>query len=364
MTDSREKAYEEGINKINKVFEIFKDYFTEERVDLQNVISFDTYRTKNSLTEEHFPFIIVHFPEVTIINEHDDSTLLKNLWAKVQINFEGKIVSGFSLNRSTYQYTHWVSDYMHSHISGIPKDDVSRFISPCLGSGPIRDTIASLAGHYDESLWYLFCRELDVYTRTESLTGGPYRRMVNIGNINSTSGYIYSFSNPTNYHIPWIEDKLSDFITYLINKNVLSFNYSNNTYSIAMNYYDYYITISNVFIEWYNTRFNEKIYRDSLSVLLDSDVIVPVKIINGEIRRLNNSSNHRIERLNGRKVLTFKGNDILLEIEAPLIEETDISYLLNVNLATSILRTILAIINYKYGRQTNNSFDTPEGYLV
>ena len=56
-----------------RVYDIFKDFFGEENVDLQ-----DNY-------------IIIHFPKVTVTNEHDRSIDITHLWVRVPVDTNGTI---------------------------------------------------------------------------------------------------------------------------------------------------------------------------------------------------------------------------------------------------------------------------------
>ena len=103
----------------------------------QNTIDFIGTHKFNSM------YILVHFPQVRVTNEHDRFVDITNLWAKVCICSNGSMRGNFSLNRSSYPLLHFNSGYMHSHVSGIPKDDFTMFQVPCFGSGPVRDTMTS-----------------------------------------------------------------------------------------------------------------------------------------------------------------------------------------------------------------------------
>ena len=120
-------------------------------------------------------FILVHFPHVRITNEHDRYVDINHLWAKIKITSEGTMNGNFTLNRSEYQAIHFMSNYMHSHVSSIPRDDLTRFMSPCTGDGPINSTISSLYREFDSDLWQLFCLELSKYVTVESISGRPWR---------------------------------------------------------------------------------------------------------------------------------------------------------------------------------------------
>lgn len=236
-----ESLFRESCKKVFEVYDIFKDFFDEERVDLiiGNMTEFKNqltqrkysyYINKNSIlsspvyaecSEQEksiirtllienaldtkigsditvfkylYPFIanyipnftnssesqiLVHFPEVRVSNENDKFVDIKELYARVRIANNGTIIGTFGLFRADYPLSHIFADYAHSHISGITTD-VDGFKSPCLGNGPIISTISSLARECDLNFWMLFCRELDTYVTVESLTGGPYRRLENI----------------------------------------------------------------------------------------------------------------------------------------------------------------------------------------
>lgn len=362
---TKEEFYDRGIVKINEVYQIFKDHFTEDRVDLRNILSKETFCNRcidlgndnYNLNEGDSPYIIVHFPVVTITNEYNDSVTIKDLWAKVFLTYRGTMKFGFLLNRSHYPISHWKSDYMHSHIPGIPKNRISNFLSPCLGSGPIRDTISSLISGYDELLWQLFCRELEVYVTVESIAGVPYRRLRNIGTSDYRrtlvergrfcNHYFYGYSNNA---LP--KSLLKNFIKYLIDNKCFKFNFNGASYSIAMSSFDYYIHISNIFIEWYNEKFNNKETTVPYSELISKDVIFKVDIIDNTIYHSSVPITNNESR--GGVVLTFKDRPINLIIENDN-EVVECSHVLNPNIATAILRSMLALINYKYGREENRN---------
>lgn len=148
---------------LQKVVDLFIDYYGEDRIDLQN----------ND--------IIIYYPSVIITNEHNKSHEIKELYTKVKVHNNGSLNGTFSFVRAEFTLEEWNSDYLHSHVSGINKSLPSNFKSSCLGSGPIRNTCLSLNDSFDEDIWKLFIFELDRYIQTESLEGGPYRRLENIG---------------------------------------------------------------------------------------------------------------------------------------------------------------------------------------
>ena len=210
--------------------------------------------------------IIVRFPSVTITNEHNRSINIEELYAKISINYYGILADAFKLNRSQYSITQYLEGYMHSHVSTLPITEPSVFQYCCLGSGPIKNTINSLENDYSEDIWKLFCLELDKYVHTESLTGIPYHRLEEIGYSNSQLLY----GNPFNFPIVNKCSMLNitsiekEFVRYLIGKNILKFSYIGNSYTLGANQLELLLLISNSFIEWYNNIFSKDITKEKV----------------------------------------------------------------------------------------------------
>ena len=176
---SNTKLHKELMEKPLKVYEIFKDFFGENLVDLQGFP--DLIPESPALGESGYSgYIIVRFPHVTVTNEHERSVDIREVYVKLKIDHTGSLIGKFQLSRAHFPMSHIRSNYAHSHIPGIPSLD-SPFLDPCLGSGPINNTINSLNVDFDEDLWNLFCLELQKYVGTESVSGVPYRYLEHIG---------------------------------------------------------------------------------------------------------------------------------------------------------------------------------------
>lgn len=377
MTEQEIKTlYEEVMEYPNKILEIFNDFYGEENVDMQGFPTFDSFcdRVKRDtfsreyLREEYVGFILVHFPEVKITNESDRFVICKHFYVKVGIKASGKSVGYFGINRSEYQKSHLLSDYMHSHICGIPKTDFTNFLSPCLGSGPIRSTLSTLSISYDESIWKLFCLELEKYMGTESLNGGPYRRLENIGKSNKNIVTVSTFSMNDSLNTGALESsEILEFIRYFINRKLLTFNYINNSYSIAMSYKDFSILVSNEFIEWYNNKYANAELPYTYSTLLSTGTLKKCIIKNNEIQYFGHSSNISNSRYEGKRICTFKGDIIRIHVVEDYEEEPDnMTVLLNSSIINQIAKAILSVVNYKYGRKDNNEeagIGTPAEYI-
>lgn len=292
--------------------------------------------------------IIVHFPHVTIRNEYDRTVEVDNLWAKVPVTWEGKGKGWFKMNRSEYDVVHMQSDYMHSHVSGIDFD--FKFKSVCTGSGPINNTMSSLTVGFDEPIWQLFCLELERYMGTESLSGGPYRRMENIGANSSNMRDNFSMeqiSYVSNNHFSM--ETSNEFLDYLLASNVLKFNYRNGSYGLAHTFADTVLTISNAFIDWYNAKYRTTYNIPAIEDLRGDGIIKEAIIANGAIYDPNSNASRDYSQYVGRKVLTFKGHDVNLVINGLANGARNVSTILNLDIIREYVWAILELLNCEYG---------------
>lgn len=385
----------------NQVLDIFNNFFGEDRVDMQGFISlnrfkewvdsaaigelisrnsdvfntrsYDEYRTKklSDLSDEESilildnaidyikeirfkkGFILVHFPHVRITNEYDRFVDINHLYAKVKILSNGTINGYFSLNRAEYPYLHISNSYMHSHVSSIPFDDFTNFQVPCTGTGPINDTISNLSIEYDPNIWELFCLELSKYVEVESIEGVPYHRLENIGSSNRTEivDKFTLYNSLPSYYGESAKPIFKDFTSHFIKQGKLKFNYKDGSYSIGMSFVDYILTISNEFIDWYNEKFRNCVYDYTLTSLMNRKILRKYIIANGKLYNEDSISNIESYRgYIGKKICTFKGKDILLNITGIGNIEDNSSTVLDIPLALYILTKILKVINYRYGK--------------
>ena len=369
-----ESIYTEQTSKPLQIFEIFKDFFREPRVDLQGLITKNyireaiegAFNTFDELQEASLANIIatlgytdcniiIHFPEVRITNEYDKYVDVKNLWAKVKIAHRSGILrEKFSINRSEYPISHLMARYMHSHIPSILFDDLSFFQQPCTGTGPINRTIESLKIEFNSDLWSLFCLELDKFMCTESIAGTPYHRLEVIGvssDLCYNNDFLAMFSSGWwPYEIKVLPIK--DFIKYFINNKKLKFSYIENSYKPGMSYVEYLILISNEFITWYNDLYNKGKTFTTFNELVSKGLLRKVIIYNNKIFD-NNTYTRNMQSytdLIGKKVLIFKQKDITLTIsDIDNSENLNSVILLHENIANTILTLILKYLNCCYG---------------
>lgn len=350
MDKDIEQEYLSRMEMPNKVLEIFNDHFGEDRVDMQGFPTVNEFESSINTDFRH-GYILVHFPTVRIMNENGRFVDINNLYAKVKVTSEGKLIGYFSLNRSSYTTSHIRSNYMHSHVSGIPANDFRQFMTVCIGSGPIGYTSRTLNVDYNEDIWKLFCLELDNYVRVESVAGGPYHHLENIGILDPVyKSYCYIENIK---HIDTISIPLTEFIHYFISKRNLKFTYKNGSYFIGMPIMEYILLISNEFIKWYNYKFNQGMLGTFYNQLILKNVLKNYIIISERLYVLRNNVRDYSCYAN-KEVCIFKGKQVYTDIIEDMAQIHNISTILNVNICMYILTLILKVVNLKYGRDKDS----------
>lgn len=322
-------------DKRNKILEIFNDFYSEENVDFQD----------NKL--------IIHFPKLTVTNEYNKSIDITHLYVKLDFDTEYLLLGSFEIIRSEYTQGQYNSGYCHSHVTMLCGDP-THWKTPCLGTGPIRNTIAKLNVEFSEEMWKLFCFELKKYLETESIAGVPYIKLESVSS-NSRTAYLSLHLHDNNY-----ENTISsftslscgqlifDFVNYVIDKRPFKFNYCQG-YHIAHSDDEIIIILSNLFIEFYNNSYYYK-HTHSVYDLYNKNIIMDVKkgtdcyfkIININISSLQQTDT---------TVLNFKGNPIKLNIiKDSAKRDPNISIFINPKIATFVVKALLTLINTEYGK--------------
>ena len=374
------------LQQVYEVYDIFKNFFGEEYVDLQDLptntelelyldarglksLTGDTYLINDEaftvILGNFTPNIIVWWPEVTVTNEYDRSVLIKDLFAKIPVTLEGRmpvVSDGFRLTRSTYNQKQWMRGYCHSHIVPFTnKGAAPGFSKPCLGRGPIKQTITSLKTVNDTVTWMTFCQELALYVTVESISGIPYIKMESIDAVNKRKSYAYTGYEGT---IPDnglsrirsfddYKERLKSFVSYYLEHGHLTFNYREGHFTCGMPYYDFIIDISNCFISW----FNKYGIADRIGQLFEYKILNNVQISDGTFYEPNNLSQIQLSNMN-QKILSFKGHDVMLHIEMDTDTSETPTLLISQELAMYILNSILKIVNYHYGNYNESADNT------
>lgn len=372
--DELKDKYYTPTESVNTVYDIFKDFFNEVRVDLQVNKAFRKYledlleepseftlnrlsdynlNTKldiadfiNTYYQEPPFFIFVHFPDVTITNEHNDSININDLYARIPIYWNGTLNRRFEMIVTTYTRTLFNAGYCHSHLHTL-YGNKPYFDTPCLGTGPLVETCSVLTSNFTEDNWRLFCVELSRYVTVESLLGTPYYRITNITDKSNNKPikvyYVHSYI--LNYKELFIET-----IRNLISKKLLNFKYVNGEYNFANSEAELIRIISNEFITIYNDKFNKKEVTETLQQLANRGFIKKVKYFNDNYYFIGTVR----DRIPSNDVLfTFKGKDIKTVITKDITNVRQI-YILNPNKVSYIATKLLEFINMNYGKEQIN----------
>lgn len=317
--------------------------------------------------------IYVYWPHITVSNEYDKSIDISDLYARVDICLDGRIPYenwGVLWNRSRYTSAQFVSNYMHSHIHDIPKDNFSRFQEPCLGSASIKDTIISLKSSSDVALWMLFCEELSRAVTVESIAGHPWKRLEQVGEFKPLYGYagftpscvdVYSHIYDANYshhNSPyWLKKDdfyhlLKSFIAYYLSHGHLSFCFQYGRFCVGLSYFDFMVDISNAFISFYNQTLSGD--SDKRKFLFQTGFLVKSLVVDKKFGAADSSSPQLLDSYVGQYVLTFKGHDVTLQIDQGYHSSPVLTVILNHEVAMFILDKILTILNFRFNASSNH----------
>lgn len=311
---------------IEKLKEILYDYYGEERVDIvPNHTDYD---------------IIVWFPVVVVTNEYGENTTVRDLFVKFIVTSDGRMRIFPKMGRSTFTINEWASNYRHSHCShGIPTSS-NEYGTLCFGTGPINSTMSSLALNFDEGLWTLFCGELDLYTKTESIAGVPYRRLSTIGaghkaNMRITCSMAKNTRVSTFYFLLY---------KWLVEKYDIPIVYNKGRYKIAMSDIDFILLVSKAALA----------YDDEHRTICWHNVSQRYILKSGELY-ISSTTTSISPGVHNDIYITFKGVNKPLVITASSNEGVTYVSVVDIAAISWMYSTITQLVNYKYGEQEQRS---------
>lgn len=192
---AKQKELEEAI----RLQDLNREFIDKLKVELTNWHG-DNYDVRvNSDRVE----VIIHYPIVNLVSENRLTHTIHDLYVKVTFK-DGKALSGLSGWRQSYTKAEVLSDYAHSHLSGIP----DRFDSFCLGSSvtPVKACLMELSLGYTPEKFGLLLACIDSYVAWESISGVPYRKIEDISSKSRRLGGIGRSSIDRAYD--WLIDKV------------------------------------------------------------------------------------------------------------------------------------------------------------
>lgn len=176
-------------------------------------------------------FIIIHFPTINITNMKYEEHVIHDIFVKLTIYTDESVnrlqLCNMSGMRTSYTKKEIIAGYSHSHLSGAVRNsfgpwrefvETDRYYSLseinnalkfqqyetlfsdfCLGNGGINKimSVINSQNKFQKNInnWILFFRSIKVYLEYESIEGGPYRKIGNIGRNNGRTGDISSNTN-------------------------------------------------------------------------------------------------------------------------------------------------------------------------
>ena len=282
--------------------------------------------------------IIIKFPHETITNEFGKKVEIYDFFVKVNIRYNGTY-HGMSAIKSTYTEDQFYSGYVHSHCPSVRQDanGIKEWKSMCFGSGPINSTMRTLSDpNHDSRVWVALASELRQWVRTESTDGGPYFRMEHISNKYEKVLSVQP-SRPSTAVKTWLKPLIKSYLR----AERLKVGYIGKQYCLGTTFAEWIIDFSKYALAW-----GEK-----------NEVTIPTVdtlVINNKICVVSGNQNNRdrYAHLIGSQVLTFKGEAVNLKvIQGEKVEHMN---LVSYPLGLYIIKNILNIINYNYGRTEAN----------
>lgn len=124
--------------------------------------------------------LYIHFPEVEIRNSRGGRRTINDLIVKMLVNNYGAHSLGLDCQGSVFSPDLYAADagYAHSHL---PRCQFGTFSHFCLGASVFASMIVDLSVNPTELNWTKVLLGLPRYLSWESLEGGPYIRMSEVG---------------------------------------------------------------------------------------------------------------------------------------------------------------------------------------
>lgn len=278
--------------------------------------------------------ILIHWNDVTITNEEDRSTRIKDLFCKLEFNYG--CYRSMHFLRTTFSQKEWDARYSHSHLHKIDCTHPVKWGSMCLGSGPINETIEYLEepGYQEETLDVFFW-ELDKVVHVESLHGVPYIRMSSIGtNVGERADSYFGGIV--------LNTGLKAFMQSFFGSVKIPLGFENGLYVSGCTFMDFAIMVTNYWNKYIQVHPTENCgIQKSPYILKD-----------GAIFRCNHVMHDYSWRGLDipRNSIVFKGNLYKLVVNSDEDQSLNVKQLVNLSIVKYIQRVYLALVNMKFSK--------------
>ncbi len=170
----KEEYMKEMVYKSKDINDIVLDVFPEDRVDFVEI-------NENSCK------VTLYFPDIDITNTNETKHHIKDLYVRMELNYNGDTGYHVALTgkRGQISLKEYKSDlYGHSHLNGC-----WGYGNFCLGNSDFSSVVNQLMASCRQEDWYMLFLSLENYLKWESLEGGPYRKIEQLGykvNVNTS----------------------------------------------------------------------------------------------------------------------------------------------------------------------------------
>lgn len=343
LTEAKEslRRFKQVFDKAFQVAKVAEDYFGKDLVDFQWKDNFKSEERKDYIN------LLIKFPHVRITNEEDEWIDIQDLFVKIMVLSTGTMFSSPTFIRTTYPLLQWVNNYMHSHIS-FYRSDYKNWHNMCLGRSQLTSTISSLNGDFDLDIWGLYFYELEKSVQVESIKGVPYHRLSSVtskAEVPVPNYYRINEANSYNMDIGTFQG-LPEFLMYLLHTVDIEFAWNGECYVLGEPMLNFWIKVSNAFIEWINKMRFYRFPRSMMCkyIISESKVYRPTDYASlQELPEENNDYMDFYFKGVPQKLTVFKENNDDSNIKEIL--------LLSDNYFVTLLSSILSNINRHYGRE-------------
>lgn len=144
--------------------------------------------------------VIVHFPEINIRNSRGNEHLIRDMYMKFKFSGLFLLLNMYGV-RVTKTWQEYNSNYNHSHMPSSAICDKETQLDCCLGNTAYSNLVSFMYGSLDENNFYMLFQQLGDYLSWESLEGGPYISIDNIGDKNYNTRNSNNFSSSVQVQI-------------------------------------------------------------------------------------------------------------------------------------------------------------------
>lgn len=343
---------------MKELISIFKDWFGEDNVDFQT--------TQGTGILDNPKLIMIRVPKTTVTNEHQRSTEIQDLYIALIVSRSLALVTDIFMNRATYTEDQWLSGYRHSHLSrNLSSNTANEFSNPCLGEGPLKYTVAHLLpntqhapDYADLNRWRLFCAELSRYITVESLAGGPYMSLEQIGRLYTYpiqfDDYVSGVCSPYETIKPLVQNGTFPYlikgVEYFLEKEGLTFGYERGQFILGMSTEEFMLRLSNHLIKYLNENVVNYVLNSEEAKHLNAWFIKTI-IRNGHLYEISPNSYNYSKIPKDLHICNFHNEKVMLKVlPKTKKEEENILRVLQPKLGAFLKRLILLTINNQYGK--------------